>query len=1341
MSGYPQVPGLGGQPQPGAVNPNQAVPWGGAAQGFSSAMNPQMFPGMTMPGQMQMPGMGMTPEQQVMQQQMMFMMLQQQQQQQQPQQPQQPQQQQQQQQPQSDGSWGGSKDFSQAFAGVAESLSAVEQEYYARLWITAGCLDGKTLGGKAAFDFLSKSQVSRETLKRIWNLADWSKKHSLGWAEFVVTLKLISAAQKKQLVSLDRVLENCSPTSADCPVFTDIEGPPSVSAGAVPQTAMAIADAFLEFAPPTSAVAPSTVDAPLSPPLLVALPMSAPTAVEAQMSMPQFSLEPASASAEPSSTPDVQQKTGEWNAFSRETAASSPDTQQPEVWGAFGSQEIEAPKAQGVNGLRSKESETETEWGAFGSDEPAAKPKSEQEPEEEWAAFSTGLQPPLKADAGGTEGGTSTTSWADFPGDSGGGGGGAAKSPPAPASGGGGRDLWSKMSAFDDLLKDDDTPAPASAAAGAFEEAPAADVQPSAAGLTDRLGGICSTADQDFGEDDDDFGDFSGGAVADKSSLAKDGVAVGGTEAEGFSDFCASADPQIGSSSSFEADFGDFGGSSTTDDKAANKKPSEDLFAVDFPDVSKSKAESVSPAFDADFGDFGSTPAPADSAQNPAKTDFDADFGDADKSVLSPAGTVDYAKPASAADFGESGGSASKTEVAKDSKTDEFDADFGDFGGSASKTEVAKASRQNGFDADFGDVGGSISKSEVAKDSEMDAFDADFGEFGGSVCKTDVNRVSRMNAFDADGGDVAGSTSNTEVGKDSGMSAYEADFGDFGGSASKPDVAKASRVNAFDADFGDFGGSASKTEVAKDSGMNAFDANFGDFGSSSPSRAAASKSEVVAGAGDNEFGSFGGSTGSDATGKAAADDSSWSEFPSASSLQGAQVFASPDPGTGSGGSWASFDGPGKGNAAGKDFADLAGGGSSKSSSVPAPVRGHPPEADAEEDDADGAAGQARRLARSLASLRRFEEALLCHSQPEALRSLDAAEVRKKAAVANDDFEGAIKIRTEIKALTAKLVPEDVQEAWQRLVAAGEADTGLEVAAERLQTRCQWMDDALSSCALAAAISNFRRTCPARGQSTSLAALPGLVRRQRRARQMSRAIDAVSSNNMLHFLQVILACIGAMCELLGQCAEQVSVLVEPDWSEEERQMAVEAEEFQAHLKGVGGLRRLLWRLTLLAELFLFPDLGPGSPDGASPSAEETEPQTTPELEELRASAGMRLAEAKATWAKLESEVGGLRLHLEPWQEDACFEAGGCQAACPGTSEQFRVAPLCRLCLLPAVPLGLEAEIGAADPGAVSAPWRGGFWHVQCANFWLKHASTSAFFLHLGMEDPFSGPSLS
>eukprot|EP00435_Cladocopium_sp_Y103_P070082 s627_g34.t1 len=290
--------------------------------------------------------------------------------------------------------------------------------------------------------------------------------------------------------------------------------------------------------------------------------------------------------------------------------------------------------------------------------------------------------------------------------------------------------------------------------------------------------------------------------------------------------------------------------------------------------------------------------------------------------------------------------------------------------------------------------------------------------------------------------------------------------------------------------------------------------------------------------------------------------------------------------------------------------------------------------------------------------------------------------------------------------------------WRNL-ARGDRDASLQMAAEQLRQRCQWMDG-FSSAALGVAVGNFRRACP-ENRANCLPVLPSLVRQQRRARQMYRAIEAISSQNVLLFLQVIFVCIKTLCELLVESSVQISELADPDWSDEERQCVHESDELQSLLRGLSGLRRLLWRLGLAAELFM-PE-GEGPVDGSDAEA----------LQELQASIASSLAKAKASWAKLESDIISLRLKIEPWQEGSTFEAGGCTNG--SVPEQQRTAPLCRLCLLPAVPLGMEAEIEERDPGAVSAPWRGGHWHVQCANFWLRHASCSKAFKDLKVEDPF------
>eukprot|EP00913_Durusdinium_trenchii_P030143 g28244.t1 len=299
-----------------------------------------------------------------------------------------------------------------------------------------------------------------------------------------------------------------------------------------------------------------------------------------------------------------------------------------------------------------------------------------------------------------------------------------------------------------------------------------------------------------------------------------------------------------------------------------------------------------------------------------------------------------------------------------------------------------------------------------------------------------------------------------------------------------------------------------------------------------------------------------------------------------------------------------------------------------------------------------------------------------------------------------------------------------QQVWRNL-ASGERDASLETAAEQLRQRCQWMDG-FSSAALGVAVSNFRRACPEH-RANCLPVLPSLVRQQRRARQMYRAIEAISSQNVLIFLQVILVCIKTLSELLAECSVQqrawckishvgsdtaashlrIGKLADPDWSDEdmiERECVHESDELLSLLRGLSGLRRLLWRLGLAAELFM--------PEGEGPM-DSPDAQTLQELQKLIASS---LAKAKASWAKLESDIISLRLKIEPWQEAATFEAGGCTN---GSVQQHRTAPLCRLCLLP----------------AVSAPWRGGHWHVQCANFWLRHASCSRAFKDLKVEDPF------
>eukprot|EP00439_Symbiodinium_sp_Y106_P039198 s3533_g4.t2 len=336
---------------------------------------------------------------------------------------------------------------------------------------------------------------------------------------------------------------------------------------------------------------------------------------------------------------------------------------------------------------------------------------------------------------------------------------------------------------------------------------------------------------------------------------------------------------------------------------------------------------------------------------------------------------------------------------------------------------------------------------------------------------------------------------------------------------------------------------------------------------------------------------------------------------------------------------------------------------------------------------------------------------------EVLRACSTAEVKEALVKLKASVGPAF---LEIQALPGARA--DLGRPTTRLVETGDGDKSLERAAEQLQERCQWMGDSVSSAALEVAVSNFRSACP-EPRPNCLHVLPSLVRQQRRARQMCRAIEALTSQNVLDFLQATLVSIKALRDLLVECSTTMAQLADRDWSEEERECVQSSDEMPEFLLGLSALRRLLWRLGLAAELFMSDSSGEvpaGSPDAKA-------------LQELQSDMASNLAAAKASWAKLESDVLGLRLKLEPWAEATCFEAGGSTA--DSNTDLLRTAPLCPFCLLPCVPLALEAEVSSLDPGAASVPWRGGHWHVQCANFWLRHGRTSEAFKASGMDDPF------
>eukprot|EP00931_Biecheleriopsis_adriatica_P043844 TRINITY_DN25051_c0_g1_i2.p1 TRINITY_DN25051_c0_g1~~TRINITY_DN25051_c0_g1_i2.p1 ORF type:complete len:1375 (-),score=447.93 TRINITY_DN25051_c0_g1_i2:58-4182(-) len=1373
MNGYPS-----GAAGPGAFNPammqqqmmafqqQQAQAQGGGC--------PQMFfPGMpgAAAGMSGVPGMNMAPDLQQQQQMMLMMQQQQQAQQQQMQQPQ----------PQLQQQSSESSEMRQAFLKVTESLSDVEREYYTRLWQAAGCVGGQALGGKAAFDFLSKSHLPKEILKRIWDLADWQKRHTLGWEEFVVTLKLISAAQKKQLVSLDRVLETSGPTSRDCPKFDGIEGPADGGEAAMQEAPPVRKDVFAEFESlaPQAAVAPSPAEfmpmetAPVS---AAGLSATGPVLMEDFTSASAAAAPPASTacgacggSVEGPSMPgpatgcsgsglssmgagggcsDLSGGCGGCGSSGSCGGGCGPQGS----WDAFGEAEFSQAQPSTVTAVAAQQQEdtekSQKPWDAFGDmgnqaatmTPPAASSSGNAAGIEEWSAFGTQASEAAVTAAPAASSSGAAEEWSAF-----GAQASEASTMPAPAESSSGtaagNEGWSAFGAEASEVTVPALPSP----------------------------GVIQAEDEDWG----DFGSQAAPGPASSSSGGPSGPQ------EEWSAFGSKAVPAVEGAAKNE----DWDAFSTSEPAPAAQAEEWNAFG------GSQAPSSGTVVADSSWAAFDSAPATAaPSSAAPGQGDLWSKMSAFDDLLKED----DHLGGAGAAvELGEALAAAPPAAVPAAADAGSGDDEFGDFGG-APVEEAKTSAKADLMDDGLPDFASSTPEPKAGDGpansvGNFTSFDADFG-LGvpkAEESKQGATPIDLFGEFDSAPEPVGASASST-----ANFAAFDADFGDFDSAAPVLSASEASsslaaskvdmgmpKADAPDAagngigvddgdddDFGDFGGAVGSRSAASSSPKAAEDADafaaFPPVSSGAGSGAAASALSTNIGAEDPTVGSAAFATGIKAESQGSAAD--WAAFdfdapaaavpasdggaqqlkaesppvelfdafndfagpPSSASTAKAEVEAPAVRATQKADAWAALDF----DVATPSQPSEARGAVSAGHLFSAPVRLE--QELAADEPLEGPSGEARSLTRSLIGLGRFEEALQCQANEEVLRRLDEAEARKKEAVAQDDFEGAIQIRTEIKALSSELAAESVQESWRRLAASGEQDSSLELAAERLKERCQWMDDAVSSTALGAAVGNFRRACPR--TSTNLSLLPGLVRQQRRARQMCRAIEAVSSTNVLRFLQIIVVCITGLCELLGECAEQISRLASPDWSEEEREGALESEELQSLLRGLSAARRVLWRMSLGADLFLLPD----SDSDYSSDADSSE---TAKLRELQVSAGSSLAEAKAAWARLESEVVGLRLQLEPWREANCFEAGGCPAAGCSVAEQQRSAPLCRLCLLPAVPLGSEAEIEAQDPGAVSAPWRGGHWHVQCANFWLRHGATSKAFKELGIDDPFAAPS--
>eukprot|EP00928_Gymnodinium_smaydae_P063278 TRINITY_DN4690_c0_g6_i1.p1 TRINITY_DN4690_c0_g6~~TRINITY_DN4690_c0_g6_i1.p1 ORF type:complete len:1196 (-),score=246.91 TRINITY_DN4690_c0_g6_i1:79-3225(-) len=378
---------------------------------------------------------------------------------------------------------------------------------------------------------------------------------------------------------------------------------------------------------------------------------------------------------------------------------------------------------------------------------------------------------------------------------------------------------------------------------------------------------------------------------------------------------------------------------------------------------------------------------------------------------------------------------------------------------------------------------------------------------------------------------------------------------------------------------------------------------------------------------------------------------------------------------------------------------------------------------------------AQRLARKLAALGYFDDALRCQANGNALGRLELAEERKRDAVARDDFEGAISIRAEIQELTNACLPEGEVEAWKRLVASDSRGDPLGVGStvQQVRDRCQFVDDAVSRAALGVALGNFQRECKLPADVDDLSQLHSLIQRQRRAKQMARALETISPADIYRFVQILAVCIVALADILVRCAERLSIPLKGDWSAEERETAVNAGEFQEHVRALRTLGRVLWRVNLCADLFL-PETS--SCELVDVDGEElSSAESLDALTELYKDALARRHEVRDSWAQLRRSLEELApstaASLEPGATAFEVQSSGDQKQRPAAMASV---PLCGLCLLPCVPFGAPTPAGddADVVGAVSAPYRGGIWHVSCANFWAGHCAGSPVAQAKGLE---------
>lgn len=1228
-----------------------------------------------------------------------------------------------------------SNDLGQSFQQCTQSLSGAEKEYYSFLWNAAGCSDSQQLKGQAAVQFLSKSGLDRLTLRRIWELADYKNCQHLTWQEFVVALKLISAAQKNQPVSLERVFESCSPNSMDCPRFDGVDGADAfvrraAQAQEASDTARAGAsravdnwDALNDLQPAGSPQPPNLTAAPL--PSQAAAPAAAHGCVagapsggacgggcasnagpcgvgggivgaEAVASVPMLSVPAASAVS--------------GTGFS----APGPSAAIPPAIPGLPNPAPAAASFEAIPQPHGKEEPSPVEEKPFqliSPPPPAGAALTSLDPSEPAAPSAPA---PVAADS---------DSWADFgdfdaapPAPTAAEADGAGSQPPAAPTGNlaasapsTGQGLWSKMSAFDDLLREDDVLGGA-IAKNELEEAFAAEAANSTTGasLADAPG---STLETTAAAEDIDFGDFSASPVPNEAStgelLTEAGASSGGAAGASSKDWC---------------DFAQADGRTADQDKA--------------PAAVSTSGPSMDADFDFDFPPAPIAPATGGVAADAAAASALAEAGGKEVSRLSPAAAPDETEdvqwtafgsadvpgspglPAAASAPGPANGEKAAVEGARDNDP------WGGFG-SASNVEDSAVSKPTGgigtgfLASSLAFTGGETSLAAAAPSSTpaaaapvpaaaagdaaaWAAFDFD-DELPASTAGSEVTALGppalAFDVFDGGSGAAAGAVlGEPSVGNLAAPAAA--------GAVAAPVPASAAPTSSawefsFDDDdeqpptSGAPGGPTAKEAAVEKPGMLAdtgFGADFGAWGSAPPPAPAgrgdqaAAKDEFVA-----DFGDWDSAPAALAAPKP--------KFPAA--LQ--EAVASPAPGALS--------------------PPLA-------RATPSSPSGSSPLAWAEEPKEEPAkplppcSEEFRELALGLARLGLLEEAHRCLSHGQVNHALSDATERKKAAILDDDLEGAIRIKTEMQELVAKCVTNEEISSWRQAVSSGKRNRELDAATERLQQRCQYLDDTSRS-ALNVAVGNLKHACPPRENLVDVAKIPSLIAQQRRATQMAKAIEAASSANTMRFLQILVVCLGAVGDILRECLEPLQSLASNDWSQEERDLIVEADDFKSHLHGLEVLRRLKWRFGFSVQTFLPRSgcvlEGRSGADGG--------------LTALHAKAASCAGEASRVWAKVEAELNHLRLSLAGWDPDECLESGA--EASPKDRQQAK--PLCVLCLLPCAPLGLNTAEAKAAGGAAAALWRGGIWHVQCANFWKRHGAASRLLSELGVPDPFADPS--